>query len=249
MTAAIARFQSEAARRERLTSLGRLSTVIAHEIRNPLMIVKTAVRTLRQADVSAEEKREGLSDIEAQVARLNRLVDDVLDFARPIRFEHAHADLNELCRRAAAALAAGEPGPETRLLLAPELPALWTDSERLQGVLLNVLTNARQAALARGDRAQGAASDIELRTLKLQNERVAVVVRDFGVGIPAEDLPRVFEPYFTTKRGGTGLGLAIAKNVVEGLGGTLTIESRSDEGTQVRIELPTLPAEPLEARA
>lgn len=248
MTAAIARFQREAARRERLTSLGRLSTVIAHEIRNPLMIVKTAVRTLREGDVSPEEKQEGLSDIEAQVARLNRLVDDVLDFARPIRFEYAPADLNELCRRAADAATAGEPALETQLRLAPDLPALTTDAERLHGVLLNVLTNARHAALARADAAAGPSGAIELRTLKVQEGRVAVVVRDHGVGIAPDDLPRVFEPYFTTKRGGTGLGLAIAKNVVEGLGGTLALESRGGEGTEVRIELPTLPPEPAEAR-
>ena len=89
MTEALDRFQREAGRRERLTALGRLSTVIAHEIRNPLMIIKTAIRTLRQDRLAEGERREALRDIDGEVVRLNHLVDDVLDFARPIQFDFA----------------------------------------------------------------------------------------------------------------------------------------------------------------
>ena len=98
MTEAIARFQREAGQRERLASLGRLSTVIAHEIRNPLMIIKTAIRTLRHEEIPAAERGEALRDIDGEVVRLNRLVDEVLDFSRPIQFDLGAVDVNASAR-------------------------------------------------------------------------------------------------------------------------------------------------------
>src|SRR5204862_4387461 len=103
LTDSIARFQRDMSQKERLTSLGRLSTVIAHEVRNPLMIIKSALHTLRQPDVTTQALREAIADIDGEVVRLNRVVNEVLDFARPIRFELAPADLNALCRESAAA--------------------------------------------------------------------------------------------------------------------------------------------------
>ena len=89
LTDSIARFQREAAQRERLSALGRLSTVIAHEIRNPLMIIKASLRTLANDNVSRAEIKQVLVDVDEEVVRLNRVVNDVLDFARPIRFDYA----------------------------------------------------------------------------------------------------------------------------------------------------------------
>src|SRR6185503_12853641 len=86
MTDSIARFQRDAAQRERLSSLGRLSTVVAHEIRNPLMIIKTSLRSLRREDATPEQIRAAARDIDEEITRLNRIVSEVLDFARPIRF-------------------------------------------------------------------------------------------------------------------------------------------------------------------
>ena len=103
MTDSIARFQREAAQRERLSSLGRLSTVVAHEIRNPLMIIKTALRRLRTPNVTPEDLRTAVTDIDEETARLNRLVSEVLDFAKPIKFDRAPTDLNALCEDAARA--------------------------------------------------------------------------------------------------------------------------------------------------
>ena len=107
LTDSIARFQREAAQRERLSALGRLSTVIAHEIRNPLMIIKASLRTLASERVSRDEIRQALTDVDEEVARLNRVVNDVLDFARPIRFDYAPADVNALCADAEQATRAG----------------------------------------------------------------------------------------------------------------------------------------------
>jgi two-component system nitrogen regulation sensor histidine kinase NtrY len=154
-------------------------------------------------------------------------------------------DLNRLCQTAAADATVGSPGREVRLTLDPAVPPVTTDGERLHGVLVNVLTNARHALEARGTTGPPPGppgeADLELATQRSANGRVLVVVRDRGVGIPAENLARVWEPYFTTRRGGTGLGLAIVRNVIEGLGGTIAIESQPAGGTSVRIELPEVP--------
>src|SRR5262249_36186232 len=113
------------------------------------------------------------------------------------------------------------------------------------GALVNLLTNAWHALDARGPAsfdAPDSGADLELVTQKGAGARVVILVRDRGVGIEAENLPRVWEPYFTTRRAGTGLGRAIVRNVIDGLGGTITIDSRPGAGTEVRIELPERPA-------
>jgi two-component system, NtrC family, sensor kinase len=111
-----------------------------------------------------------------------------------------------------------------------------TDAERLRVALLNILANARHAVAARPD--ADARKPIRVRTRRLGFDRVAIEVRDEGTGIAADDLGRVFDPYFTTRRTGTGLGLAISRNIIEGLGGTIAMASRQGDGTDVRIELP-----------
>ncbi|MEX1128217.1 MAG: ATP-binding protein [Vicinamibacterales bacterium] len=236
MTDSIARFQREAAQRERLSSLGRLSTVVAHEVRNPLMIIKTALRGLRQDHVPPAQLRAAVDDIDEEITRLNHIVSEVLDFAKPIRFELAPVDLNALCADAARAAAPGpEPAAAVRLELASDLPSIVTDGERLRLALVNVLTNAQQAVAGQG---APAPAPTRLITMRAPHDRVAIEVRDHGPGIEAEDLARIFDPFFTTRRTGTGLGLAITRNIIEGLGGSITVQSERARGTQVRIELP-----------
>jgi signal transduction histidine kinase len=233
LTDSIARFQREMSQKERLTSLGRLSTVIAHEIRNPLMIIKASLHALSQGGPGDSALREAIADIDHEVVRLNRIVNEVLDFSRPIRFDVAPTDLAALCRESAAAAQAA-PGPEIALDLEPGLPVLVTDAERLRIALVNLLVNARHAA-------HGVSDALEPRvTLKAArtSDRVTITVADRGVGVSAADLAHVFDPYFTTKRGGTGLGLPIAKNIVEGLGGSIAVASSAGRGTEIRLELP-----------
>jgi signal transduction histidine kinase len=257
LTDSIARFQREMSQKERLSALGRLSTVIAHEVRNPLMIIKTALHTLRQPDVTAQALREAIADIDEEVVRLNRVVNEVLDFARPIRFELAPTDLNVLCRESASAAQAAAAGPAVHLDLDATLPAITTDAERLRIALVNMLVNARHAVEApateavvasgapalhgaahvRSDPAQALVS----LTTRAAGDRAIVVIADRGAGIDPADLPRVFDPYFTTKRGGTGLGLAIARNIVDGLGGAVGVTSLPGRGTEMRIDLPFTP--------
>jgi signal transduction histidine kinase len=231
LTDSIGRFQREAALKERLSALGRLSTVIAHEVRNPLMVLKASLRTLKREDASPADRREAAQDIDLEVARLNRVVSDVLDFARPVRLDYAPLDVNRLCQEAAAAALGDDPSPGLRLDLDPGLPLVTTDGERLRTALVNVLANAREAM-------PSAAASLVVRTASAPPGRIAIEVEDRGPGIHPADLPHVFDPYFTTKRTGTGLGLAIAKNLVEALGGAISMRSRVGEGATVRIELP-----------
>jgi signal transduction histidine kinase len=239
LTDSVARFQREISQKERLSSLGRLSTVIAHEVRNPLMIIKAALHMLSQQDVSRGLLDEAVRDIDGEISRLNRIVNDVLDFARPIRFELAPADLNVVCRESAAAAQAA-PGAPVDLNLDPALPMVTTDAERLRVALVNLISNARHAV-----EIGGAASASGLPptprvfvSTRASNGHASIVVADGGAGIEAADLPRVFDPYFTTKRGGTGLGLPIARNIIEGLGGAITVASTKGRGTEMRIDLP-----------
>ncbi len=235
LTDSIARFQREAALRERLSALGRLSTVIAHEVRNPLMIIKGSLRSLKREGAAAGDVREAAADIDHEVARLDRIVGDVLDFARPLRVETAPVDVAALVRDAARAALEGAEGPAARFVLEPGAGTILTDGGRLRGVLVNLLENARHGVVAAGRTGDDA---LEIGARRLDAGRLLLWVEDRGVGVAAADLSHVFEPYFTTKGTGTGLGLAIARKVVEALGGTIRMESREGEGTRVEIILP-----------
>jgi signal transduction histidine kinase len=250
LTESLRRFQREAAQRERLSSLGRLSTVLAHEIRNPLMIIKASLRTLRREGLDPPSAALAISDVEGEVARLNRLVNEVLDYARPIAFTYEAVSLDALCADAAHAAMEGQPTP--RIVVAPgaEVGEIVTDRDRLRLVMVNLLSNARDATLQRHLRETDAGTrraghnpsdgppDVEIALPPSGENAVRIEVRDRGVGILPEHLGRIFEPFFTTKRTGSGLGLAIARNIVEGLGGTITLESEPGRGTTVRLTLP-----------
>jgi len=239
MTGSIERFQRDAAQRERLSSLGRLSTVVAHEIRNPLMIIKTSLRTLRREDADPAQLQSAAKDIDEEISRLNRIVTEVLDFARPIKFTLGPANLNALVEDAVRAASAGNGRIAVSLDLDSSVPPMHTDGERLRQALVNVLGNALQAA-AEADGPPDQA--VRLQTARLDPRHVAITVTDTGAGIAPEDIPRVFDPFFTTRRTGTGIGLAISRNIIDGLGGRITVNSARERGTEVRIELPVDPA-------
>lgn len=244
LTESISRFQHEAAQKDRLSSLGRLSTVIAHEIRNPLMIIRASLSTLRDGRATAAELREAVSDIDDETSRLNRIVTEVLDFARPIRFDLAEADLNEVCRASAEAAWIGECSSAIAFDFDPGMPPVVTDAERLRTALVNMLTNARHAVLAvpRPDTEHSMVATATEPVVWVKTRavagRVTIVIQDSGIGISPEDMAHIFDPYFTTRGAGTGLGLPIAKNIIEGLGGTLSVSSRRGQGTEIRIDLP-----------
>ncbi len=234
LTEAIDRFQQQAAQRDRLTALGRLSTVIAHEIRNPLMIVRGALRGLRRQDDPAVA--DAAVDIEEQVQRLDRVVNDVLDFARPLQLDVVPASLHAICRDAVNACLAAEPLPAVGLDLDEAADVVQTDPDRLRTVLVNLIANARQAVRA-ADQPSPVQPAVIVRTRRVERD-VSIEVIDHGVGIAASVAGQAFEPYVTTRRTGTGLGLAIARNIVGGLGGTIALDGAAGGPTVARITLP-----------
>jgi two-component system sensor histidine kinase HydH len=196
------------------------------------------LRSLRRDASQPEQARTAVADIDEEVDRLNRIVSEVLDFARPIKFELAPIDLNALCEDAVRAVRATEgPAIDMPRHLDRSLAPVVTDGERVRLALVNILTNACHAVLARPEALPDASGSVSVSTSQ-SDGRVAIEVQDGGIGIAADDLARVFDPYFTTRRTGTGLGLAISRNIIEGLGGTITVSSVPGHGTGVRIELP-----------
>ena len=205
------------------------------------MVIKASLRALRGEGLRPEDVREAATDIDREVARLDRILGDVLDFARPLRPELAPADVAALVWDAAGAILHGWEGPHLRVALEPDVGTIVTDAERLRGVLASLLENARESVRAAGRTA--GVDAIEIGGRRVASCRLLLWVEDRGAGVAAANLPYVFEPFFTTKRTGTGLGLAIARKVVEALGGTIRMESQEGEGTRVEIDLPaTAPA-------
>lgn len=247
LTDSIARFQRDAAFKDRLSALGRLSTVVAHEVRNPLMIIKGAARSLRRGEGASDEVREVAGEIDQEVSRIDRIVGDVLDFARPLKVEMGLVDLAAVCREAVREV------PQVAVEVEVGLGPVETDADRLRAVLVNLVQNARDSLVSRAEKGESGRSsrpldeagargaEILVSARRLPGGEVALVVADRGCGIAESDLSQVFEPYFTTKRKGTGLGLAIVRKTIESLGGRIWVDSRLGEGTRVEIRLPGTP--------
>jgi two-component system sensor histidine kinase HydH len=198
------------------------------------MIMRGALRQITRATATSVDVREAAADIEEEVQRLNRVVDDVLDFARPMQFDLSPTDVNAVCVEAARAVQAARPDVSISLTPASGDPVIACDAERLRTVLVNVLTNAYQAVEATQSTSPAVAMAVERDGA---DGRIRIQVRDAGPGMDDKDLPHVFEPYFTTRRTGTGLGLPIALAIVRGLGGSIDVQSVPGAGTTVSIEL------------
>lgn len=218
--------------------LGTLAGGLAHEIRNPLSTMKVNLQLLRddldrEGDDSRERGRRRVVTLEKAVRRLEEIVDDFLRFARGFDLEFAPTDVNELIQEVVVFV---EPEAQrhrvdlrTAFAALPEIPA---DRKYLQQVLLNLILNARQAIEATGD-----AGDVFVTT-HARGGAVEIHVTDTGPGIPTEVLPKVFDAYFSTKKGGTGLGLPMCRRIVEEHRGRITVESEVGKGTKFVIRLP-----------
>src|SRR5690606_20626722 len=150
----------------------------------PLMIIKGALRTLTRGGAAPEDVRDAAGDIDEEIGRLNHLVNDVLDFARPISIDPQPSDINAVCEDAVRAVSANG-ASRVALTLAPGLPPVVTDHERLRTVLVNLLANAQHAVDAAGGADRPRA--IELETRPRSAGGVTILVRDLGAGIPPDD--------------------------------------------------------------
>jgi signal transduction histidine kinase len=228
--AELARAQEQLLAGERLAALGELSAVVAHEVRNPLGVIFNSLGSLRRIVRPAGDAKMLFDIVEEEADRLNRIVGDLLDFARPSQPELRPELLGRVVEDAVAAAVAQQGGRiEVVRDLDPEVPPVAMDARLVRQAVLNVAVNAVQA-MPRGGR-------ITLRTRR-DGEDALLEIEDSGAGIPEEVRGRIFEPFFTTKASGTGLGLAVVKRIVEGHGGAVSVRSAPGAGTVFALRFP-----------
>lgn len=232
--------QTRLRRAEQLATLGQVAAGIAHELRNPLVGIGSTARVLLDEVESGGSIKEEIEVILAETRRLDRIVNQIVDYARPRRLALTRIDLNRLTYEVTEML---RPKLKTKHLtikamISPMISELCADRDQLKQVLLNVADNAIDATAKEG-------ATIEITAHELFREErpgLVIQVRDEGVGIPADLLPNVFQPFVTSgKRQGTGLGLAICKNIVEAHDGDIYMTSEVGKGTIVGIWLPLEP--------
>jgi signal transduction histidine kinase len=220
------------ARRERVSALGDVAAAFAHEVRNPLNAVSVGLQRLGSefAAAPADDHERLVGLMQGEVRRLNAIVEQFLSLARPLPLAPAPFAVPDLLEEIAT-LVEGDACPSgvtVRVDVPAEAVTVTADRDHLKQVLLNLALNGLQAMEKGG-------------TLTLSagraREDVTVAVEDTGTGIPAELLPRVFDPYFTTRARGLGLGLAIARRIVEEHGGSITVESRPGHGSRFAVRL------------
>ncbi len=224
--------------RDRLAALGEMAAGLAHEIRNPLGAIKAAVQYLEPKTLP-DESGEFLEVILEEVDRLNGVVSQFLDYARPLKGSFSACDLGKLLKRTLRLLRPHDiqEGVEVVLTLADDLPPVLADPEQLRQVMINLILNAVQA--------MGESGRLELVTgrggISSANEPSSAVyfaIFDDGPGIPADIRQNLFIPFFTTKDRGTGLGLPICQRIVENHGGRIDVHAREKAGTEFRVWLP-----------
>lgn len=230
--------QEELVRKEQLTLVGELAAVVSHEVRNPLAIISNAVAGLRREGTSAEDRETLLSILDEETARLNRLVGDLLRYAKPLHVERNRLDLDGILGRATELSRAHVHVQLSMDIAWPDdrAPAVYGDANLLRQVFDNLVQNACQAMINGGT--------LTVRAKPASEEGidgVAVEVSDTGEGMDTQVRSRAGTPFFTTRPGGTGLGLAICDRIVTAHGGVLQIKSRSGEGTVVSVFLPSNP--------
>lgn len=228
--AELERTQAELVDRERLAALGELSAVVAHEVRNPLAVIYGAIATL-QRTAESDETKNALALVRHEAERLNQVVSDLLQLARPTTPRIAETRTQSLLEDAmrAAVRAAGHEPDEVKIAIGEGAEVLECDPAMMHHAVTNLVMNALQAEGRRGP--------VELRA-RSEDDRLRISVSDDGKGVPAEDVARLFTPFFTTRAQGTGLGLALVAKVAKGHGGHAKYEDTGGGGATFVLEVP-----------
>jgi PAS domain S-box-containing protein len=231
---------------DKMASLGKLSAAVVHEINNPiagiLNLIMLIKRILNEQSLDAkalEQFKHYLNLMDTETRRTSRIVGNLLAFARQSKMEMKPVDINRLVEEilllTTSLLKIANVKVETRL--DPELPKLIGSADQLQQVFMNLVSNAAQAMEPK----EGGVLVIETRRSS-KDGHVLIRVQDTGVGIPEEHMPRLFEPFFTTRKGkGVGLGLSVVYGIVQEHGGSIEVTSHVGEGTTFSVKLPIQP--------
>lgn len=224
----------ETLRSEKMASVGLLAAGMAHEIGTPLAGIIGYSGILAEELAGDTEKSDYLRRITEDAGRIDRLVKDLLNYARPVKPEIEQIDVSEFLEDLFAMLERQGVFKriEPHLRIAADLPTLYLDRHQLLQVLMNLVMNARDAMPDGGE--------LTITATAGDRESVLLEIADSGSGIAAENIERIFEPFFTTKEPGrgTGLGLAISARLIESFGGRIEVESAPDKGTKFRVRLP-----------
>jgi two-component system sensor histidine kinase HydH len=221
----------EIKQKEKLAAVGILAAGVAHEVRNPLSSIKGYATYFSSLFDAQPDNKKAANIMAEEVDRVNRVISELLEFARPIKLELKKIRIFELVDKALRLIKyeADPAGIKISSSVEPNLPEVEVDKDRLTQVLLNVFINAIQAMPS------GGTLTVNVRTMA---DSLQFEISDTGGGISPQDQANIFNPYFTTKKSGTGLGLAIAFKIVETHGGTITIESLESKGTTFVIAIP-----------
>jgi PAS domain S-box-containing protein len=236
----IYKIQEEILRMDRLVSLGKLSSGIAHELRNPLAGIKTTAQALGEEMTEEDPRREYLQRITKEIDRLNELLKTFFSFAKPQKLNltpcHVRDIINEIIPFLIKEIA--DKGIRFEEKYDPHLPRIRADKTQMHQVFLNLFLNAIQAMPEGGDLKIGVSSFVSAGGDGPRQNFIKAIVSDTGKGIPPHMVDRIFDPFFTTKPKGIGLGLSIAYQIINKHGGTIKVESQWEKGTSFVITLP-----------
>jgi signal transduction histidine kinase len=225
--------------RDRLAAVGELAAVIAHEVKNPLASIEVNAGRLRRRIADVPDAQQVLTDIIAEAKMANAIVQEVLDFVRPIRLQVERTEVSNAVRGAIqlADTQARRGAIAVDVLMADGLPQIQADEHQLTQLFTNLLTNAYEAMNGNG-RILISAGRVRLEDGAEGRDAILVECADEGPGIAADVAEKVFDPFFTTKPQGSGLGLAIVRKIVDAHDGRLDLQTTPGRGTTIRVTLP-----------
>ena len=228
---AIRQMENEVTRSRHLNSIGSLAAGVAHEIRNPLSSIKGFAVYFKERLSGNKEDEETADVMIAETERLNRVITQLIEFARPLELKKEKVQFVELVQHTIKLIAADAQKNKISVEIdaVADLPEVEVDPDKIKQVLLNIFLNSL-AALKDGGKLT-----IEL---VLKPDNLAVIISDNGAGIKKLDLLRIYDPYFTSKPAGTGLGLAVVQKIMEAHGGKIDVESEAGQGTKVFLFFP-----------
>ncbi len=236
------KIQEEILRMDRLVSLGKLSSGIAHELRNPLAGIKTTAQALSEEMSKEDSRREYLNRITKEIDRLNDLLKTFFSFAKPQKLNLIDCSVKDVINEIIPFLFKEIADQGVRFVEAyhPQLPKIKVDKNQMYQVFLNLFLNAIQAMPNGGELKIEVNPTVSYSQDGPSQNFIKIVISDTGKGIPPNIVHRIFDPFFTTKPKGIGLGLSITYQIIKKHGGTIKVESKLEKGTSFIINLPVI---------